>query len=233
MNRGSDYQFSSSPFTDTLEKGTTEEDVVDRSGADSGGAVCASPRATRSGETTERTVLGEYNLFSRKIEEILKQKNVSYVSRISTPVFSTQEKMKRLSGFIYSKTSKAGVQEFVDGLHEKLNTIIIKASAKSGNLPPVSLNESCPKIALSPLGRHLTPVSSATSTVKHRLELLGSDPLKDASSQEQHSSALGLAEVAVNQPHQATEPMVTSDHTVPGDIAREPVEKKQQNRPMM
>ncbi|MXQ83110.1 hypothetical protein E5288_WYG018683 [Bos mutus] len=190
------------------------------------------PEPPAASETTERTVLGEYNLFSRKIEEILKQKNVSYVSRISTPIFSTQEKMKRLSEFIYSKTSKAGVQEFVDGLHEKLNSIIIKASAKSGNLPPVSLNDSCPKIALSPLARHVIPVSSGDFNSKHRPELLGSDPLKDASSHEQHSaSALGLTEVAVNQPYQATEPMVTSDHTVPGDTAREPVEKETAKSP--
>ncbi|XP_011955263.2 protein TASOR isoform X1 [Ovis aries] len=228
--RGSDYQFPSSPFTDTL-KGTTEEDVLTGQVLTVEEQCVPAPEPPAASETTERTVLGEYNLFSRKIEEILKQKNVSYVSRISTPVFSTQEKMKRLSEFIYSKTSKAGVQEFVDGLHEKLNTIIIKASAKSGNLPPVSLNESCPKIALSPLGRHVTPVSSSDFNSKHRLELLGSDPLKDASSQEQHSSALGLAEVAVNQPHQATEPMVTSDHTVPGDIAREPVEKETAKSP--
>lgn len=228
--RGSDYQFPSSPFTDTL-KGTTEEDVLTGQVLTVEEQCVPAPEPPAASETTERTVLGEYNLFSRKIEEILKQKNVSYVSRISTPVFSTQEKMKRLSEFIYSKTSKAGVQEFVDGLHEKLNTIIIKASAKSGNLPPVSLNESCPKIALSPLGRHVTPVSSSDFNSKHRLELLGSDPLKDASSQEQHSSALGLVEVAVNQPHQATEPMVTSDHTVPGDIAREPVEKETAKSP--
>uniref|UniRef100_A0AC11C4L6 Transcription activation suppressor n=1 Tax=Ovis aries TaxID=9940 RepID=A0AC11C4L6_SHEEP len=218
------------PITDTL-KGTTEEDVLTGQVLTVEEQCVPAPEPPAASETTERTVLGEYNLFSRKIEEILKQKNVSYVSRISTPVFSTQEKMKRLSEFIYSKTSKAGVQEFVDGLHEKLNTIIIKASAKSGNLPPVSLNESCPKIALSPLGRHVTPVSSSDFNSKHRLELLGSDPLKDASSQEQHSSALGLAEVAVNQPHQATEPMVTSDHTVPGDIAREPVEKETAKSP--
>ncbi|XP_068838887.1 protein TASOR isoform X6 [Capricornis sumatraensis] len=218
------------PITDTL-KGTTEEDVLTGQVLTVEEQCVPAPEPPAASETTERTVLGEYNLFSRKIEEILKQKNVSYVSRISTPVFSTQEKMKRLSEFIYSKTSKAGVQEFVDGLHEKLNTIIIKASAKSGNLPPVSLNESCPKIALSPLGRHVTPVSSSDFSSKHRLELLGSDPLKDASSQEQHSSALGSAEVAVNQPHQATEPVVTSDHTVPGGIAREPVEKETAKSP--
>uniref|UniRef100_A0A8C6DNW8 Transcription activation suppressor n=2 Tax=Moschus moschiferus TaxID=68415 RepID=A0A8C6DNW8_MOSMO len=219
------------PITDTL-KGSTQDDVLAGQVATVEEQCVPAPEPPAVSETTERTVLGEYSLFSRKIEEILKQKNVSYVSRISTPIFSTQEKMKRLSEFIYSKTSKAGVQEFVDGLHEKLNTIIIKASAKGGNLPPVSLNDSCPKIALSPLGRHVIPVSSSDFNSKHHLELLGSDPLKDTSSQEQHSSsALGLTEVEVNQPHPATEPVVTSDHTVPGDTAREPVEKETAKSP--
>ena len=219
--RSSDHQFPSSPFTDTVQ-GPSEEDAVTGQVVTEEQCVPA-PEPPAVSEATERTVLGEYNLFSRKIEEILKQKNVSYVSRTSTPIFSTQEKMKRLSEFIYSKTSKAGVQEFVDGLHEKLNTIIIKASAKSGNLPPVSLNDSCPKIALSPLGRHAVPVSSSDFSSKHHLELHGSDALKDTSSQEQHSSsALGLTEVEVNQPHQAAEPVATSDHTVPGGDAQEP-----------
>ncbi len=44
---------------------------------------------------------------------------------------------------------------------EKLNTIIIKASAKSGNLPPVSPNDSGAKIATNPLERHVIPVSSS------------------------------------------------------------------------
>uniref|UniRef100_A0A452V1N8 Transcription activation suppressor n=1 Tax=Ursus maritimus TaxID=29073 RepID=A0A452V1N8_URSMA len=216
---------------DTL-KGTTEDDVL------TGQVVTVEEQCVPAAEpptmceTTERTVLGEYNLFSRKIEEILKQKNVSYVSRISTPIFSTQEKMKRLSEFIYSKTSKAGVQEFVDGLHEKLNTIIIKASAKGGNLPPVSPKDSGSKIALNPLGKPVLPVSSSDFNSKQLLEPLCSDILKDTNSNEQHSSsALGLTEVEVNQPHHATELMVTSDHTVPGDIAREPVEKETTKSP--
>ncbi|KAF4024001.1 hypothetical protein G4228_016040 [Cervus hanglu yarkandensis] len=218
------------PITDTVQ-GPTEEDAVTGQVVTEEQCVPA-PEPPAVSEATERTVLGEYNLFSRKIEEILKQKNVSYVSRISTPIFSTQEKMKRLSEFIYSKTSKAGVQEFVDGLHEKLNTIIIKASARSGNLPPVSVDDSCPKIALSPLGRHVVPASSSDFSSKHSLELLGSDALKDTSSHEQHSSsALGLTEVEVNQPHQAAEPVATSDHTVPGDAAREPGEKETAKSP--
>ncbi|TKC43956.1 hypothetical protein EI555_006871 [Monodon monoceros] len=218
--RSSDYQFQSSPFTDTL-KGTTEDDVLTGQVVTVEEQCVPAAEPPAMSETTERTVLGEYSLFSRKIEEILKQKNVSYVSRISTPTFSTQEKMKRLSEFIYSKTSKAAVQEFVDGLHEKLNTVI-KASAKGGNLPAVSPNDSGTKIALSPLGRHVIPVSSSDFNNKHLLEPLGSDPLKDTNSNEQpSSSALGLTEAEVNQPHRATEPVVTSDHT-----AREPVEKE-------
>ncbi|XP_035129775.1 protein TASOR isoform X2 [Callithrix jacchus] len=221
--RSSDYQFPSSPFTDTL-KGTTEDDVLTGQ-VEEQCVPAAEAEPPAVSETTERTVLGEYNLFSRKIEEILKQKNVSYVSRVSTPVFSTQEKMKRLSEFIYSKTSKAGVQEFVDGLHEKLNTIIIKASAKGGNLPPVSPNDSGAKIALNPLERHVIPVSSSDFNNKHLPELC-SDPLKDTNSNEQHStSTSSLTEVEINQPQHATELMVTCDDTVPGDMAREPVEE--------
>nr|XP_019579769.1 PREDICTED: protein TASOR isoform X2 [Rhinolophus sinicus] len=215
---------------DTL-KGTTEDDVLTGQvmTVEEQCVPAAEPPAVS--ETTERTVLGEYSLFSRKIEEILKQKNVSYVSRISTPIFSTQEKMKRLSEFIYSKTSKAGIQEFVDGLHEKLNTIIIKASAKGGSLPPVSPNDSGTKIALNPLRRHVIPVSSSDFNSKH-LEPLCSDTLKDTNSHEQHSSsALALTEVEVSQPHHATELMVTSDHTVPGDTGQEPVEKETTKSP--
>ncbi|XP_026894827.1 protein TASOR isoform X6 [Acinonyx jubatus] len=229
--RSSDYQFPSSPFTDTL-KGTTEDDVLTGQVVTVEEQCVPAAEPPTMSETTERTVLGEYSLFSRKIEEILKQKNVSYVSRISTPIFSTQEKMKRLSEFIYSKTSKAGVQEFVDGLHEKLNTIIIKASAKGGNLPPVSPNDSGTKIALNPLGKPVIPISSSDFNNKQLLEPLCSDPLKDTNSSEQHSSSsLGLTEVEVNQPHHATELMVTSDHTVPGDTVREPVEKETTKSP--
>ncbi|KAK2503155.1 hypothetical protein MC885_016182 [Smutsia gigantea] len=228
--RSSDDQFPSSPFTDTL-RGTNEED------AQTGQVVPAEERRVPAAEpptvceTTERTVLGEYSLFSRKIEEILKQKNVSYVSRMSTPVFSTQEKMKRLSEFIYSKTSKAGVQEFVDGLHEKLNTIIIKASAKGGALPPVSPSDSGTKIALNPPGSHVVPVPPSDVSSKH-LESLCSDTLKDTNSREQHSSStLALTEVEENKPHHSSEPVGTSDHAAPGDSAREPTEREATKSP--
>ncbi|XP_075406129.1 protein TASOR isoform X3 [Tenrec ecaudatus] len=210
---------------DTL-KSTTEEDVLTGQVVAVEEQCVPAPEPPTLSETTERTVLGEYSLFSRRIEEILKEKNVTYVSKVSTPIFSTQEKMKRLSEFIYSKTSRAGVQEFVDGLHEKLNSIIIKASANVENLPPASTSDSGTKKALSTVGRHCMPVSSSYFNNKGLPVSLCSDALKDTSSHEQpSSSALHVTAEEINQPYHATEPMVMSDHTVPDNTARDAVEK--------
>lgn len=220
--RSSDHQLPSSPITDTL-KGTTEEDMSTGQVLTMKEPCVTAAEPPTENETTEKTVLGEYNLFSRKIEEILKQKNVSYVSGISTPIFSTQ-KMKRLSEFIYSQTSKAGVQEFVDGLHEKLNSIITKASAKGKDLPPVSPKDSDNKGTLNTLGSHVLTVSSNDFNNE---QLIDSHykTLKDTNSIEPHfSSTLGLMEM--NQPHQDTELMVISDHTIPDDTVKEPTEKE-------
>ncbi|XP_050996676.1 protein TASOR isoform X1 [Acomys russatus] len=220
--RSSDYHFPPSPLTDSV-KGTTEQDLVTGQVVTVEEQCVPAAEPPTVSETTENTVLGEFHLFSRKIEEILKQKNVSYVSTISTPIFSAQEKMNRLSEFIYSKTSKAGVQEFVDGLHEKLNTIIIKASAKGGDLPPLSPNHSHTTTTLNPLGRHVISISSSDFNSRDLFEPLCSEPLKANSSNEQYSSSI---EVEMNQPHHRKELMVTSDHTVPGDTALEPAEKE-------
>ncbi|XP_054990495.1 protein TASOR isoform X3 [Sorex araneus] len=211
--------------SDTL-KGTTEEDMSTAQVVKVEEQCVPAAESPAVSETTERTVLGEYDNFSKKIEEILKQKNVSYVSRISPPIFSTQ-KMRPLSEFIYSKTSKAGVQEFVDGLHEKLNSIIIEESAKGGNLPPVSPKDSGTRITLNTFGRHVLPVSSNNFNNKQFIDPLYSETFKDTNSSDQHScSTFGLTEIEMNQSHHATELMVTSDHTVPGDIVREPMEKE-------
>lgn len=221
--RSCDYQFPSSPSTDTVTGTTKQDTVVGQARTVEEQCVPAAELPTVS-ETTESTVLSEFHVFSRKIEDILKQKNVSYVSTIATPIFSAQEKMNRLSEFIYSKTSKAGVQEFVDGLHEKLNTIIIKASARGVNLPSVvSPNHSHTATALTSLGRHVVSISSSDFNSKDLFEPLCSEHLKNNSSNEQYSSSM---EVEMNQPHHCKELMLTSDHTVPGDTVLEPTEKE-------
>ncbi|KAM5280239.1 protein TASOR isoform 3-T3 [Ctenodactylus gundi] len=212
------------PITDTL-KTTTEDDTLTGQVTVEEQCVPASEPSVVS-ETTEKTVLGEYNLFSRKVEELLKQKNISYVSRIPTPIFSTPEKIKRLSEFIYSKTSKTGVQEFVDVLHEKLSTVIVKASAKGGNLPAVGPNNSGAAITLTPLGRHAVAAASSDFTSEHLLEPVGSGALKDTNSNEQHSSSPMCLMEEVSHPPHAAEFTVISDRAVPGDTALEAIEKE-------
>ncbi|XP_042535959.1 protein TASOR isoform X4 [Dipodomys spectabilis] len=217
--RSSDYQFPSSPFTDTV-KSTSEDDVLTGQVMTVEEQCVPAAEPSAVSETTERTVLGEFIVFSRKLEETLKQTNVSYISSTCTPDCTPRKKMKRLSKLTYSKTYKAGMQEFVDGLCEKLNTAI-NASIRGWDLPTV--NDSGTTITLNTMGKHVISVSSSDFNNKDLLEPFCSDGLKDMNSNEQHSSS---TEVEMNQPHHATELMMTSDHIVPGEIAREPLEKE-------
>ncbi|XP_069874569.1 protein TASOR isoform X3 [Dipodomys merriami] len=219
--RSSDYQFPSSPFTDTV-KSTSEDDVLTGQVMTVEEQCVPAAEPSAVSETTEKTVLGEFIVFSRKLEETLKQTNVSYISSTCTPDCTPRKKMKRLSKFTYSKTYKAGMQEFVDGLCEKLNTAI-NASVRGWDLPTV--NDSGTTITLNTTGKHVISVSSSDFNNKDLLEPFCSDGLKDMNSNEQHSSST-LTEVEMNQPHHATELMTTSDHIVPGEIAREPLEKE-------
>ncbi|XP_057888006.1 protein TASOR isoform X2 [Melospiza georgiana] len=76
----------------------------------------------------ETALLEEYKLFARKIKEILQQKNIPYVSDMSTPVLSAQERMMRLSEHICLQASEISVQEYVESLIEKLDSVILASS---------------------------------------------------------------------------------------------------------
>ncbi|XP_072455111.1 protein TASOR isoform X3 [Notamacropus eugenii] len=167
--------------------------------------------------TTESTMLEEYNLFSRKIEEILKQKNISYVSRISTPSFSAQEKMTRLSAYVCSETSEVSVQEFINGLREKLNIIISKTFSCDQHTPTVSPSpeDSCTKIGLNPPTSQVIQVSSSDFSTDRGPESYHHSLQKETDCHEQPSSTtLGLTEVELDQGHQAPELIRTPDQTV-------------------
>ncbi|NXC05248.1 TASOR protein, partial [Orthonyx spaldingii] len=84
----------------------------------------------------ETTLLEEYKLFARKIEEILQQKNIAYVSGMSTPVLSAQERIMRLSEHICLQASEVSVQEYIETLSEKLNSVILASSCMK-QTPPI------------------------------------------------------------------------------------------------
>ncbi|XP_020826234.1 protein TASOR isoform X4 [Phascolarctos cinereus] len=166
--------------------------------------------------TTESTMLEEYNFFSRKIEEILKQKNISYASRISIPSFSAQEKMTKLSAYVCSEASEVSIQEFVNGLHEKLSIIITKTLSCGQPTPTVSPNpeDSCAKIGLNLPTSQLRQVSSSDYNTERGPESHHHHPVQEMDCHEQPSStALGLAEGEPDQGQQAPELIRTPDQT--------------------
>ncbi|XP_054832192.1 protein TASOR isoform X2 [Eublepharis macularius] len=75
----------------------------------------------------EKAILDEYKHFTDKIQEILQQKNITYVSGISRPVFSAKERVMRLSQYICLQASEIAVQEYIEGLSEKLNKVALSS----------------------------------------------------------------------------------------------------------
>ncbi|KAM9102660.1 protein TASOR isoform 3-T3 [Sarcophilus harrisii] len=180
--------------------------------------------------TTENTMLEEYNLFSRKIEEILKQKNISYVSRISTPSFSAQEKITRLSAYVCSEASEISIQDFVNGLHEKLNIIIAKTLSCGRHTPTICISpeDSCTKVGLNIPTSQATQVSSSDFNTERGPESHRHHSMqKETDSHEQPSSTtLGLTEVEMDQVHQVPEPIRTPDQTTSNEGTLESMEKE-------
>lgn len=129
--RNPDSQLPCSPFSDT-QKGTADdghytgqveklEDLYELRDDP--------PTAKHSiSAVIETTLLDEYKLFARKIQEILQQKNIAYISGMSTPVLSARERIMRLSEHICLQASEVSVQEYIESLSEKLNSVILASS---------------------------------------------------------------------------------------------------------
>uniref|UniRef100_A0A8C3RIF0 Transcription activation suppressor n=1 Tax=Cyanoderma ruficeps TaxID=181631 RepID=A0A8C3RIF0_9PASS len=83
----------------------------------------------------ETTLLEEYKLFARKIQEILQQKNIAYMSGMSTPVLSARERITRLSKHICLQASELSVQEYIESLSEKLNSVVLASSCPQQTAP--------------------------------------------------------------------------------------------------
>ncbi|XP_053152263.1 protein TASOR isoform X2 [Hemicordylus capensis] len=133
--RSSDYQFPYSAFSD-VQKGRlddgiyTEEEKFEDQGELEAEHSFASKHPISG--LIETAILEEYNLFTNKIQEILQQKNIMYVSRISRPVLSAQERVMKLSEYICLQASEIAVQEYIEALSEKLNNVVALSSSHVG-----------------------------------------------------------------------------------------------------
>ncbi|XP_067400293.1 protein TASOR isoform X6 [Emydura macquarii macquarii] len=182
----------------------------------------------------ESTLLEEYNLFARQVQEILQQKNIAYVSGMSTPVFSAQERVMRLSEYICLQASEISVQEYIERLSEKLNNVVALSSSCSRHTPPLNSSpdpagDAVTDAELNPPPEQAVPVSSDFDTA-----LLSEPPcnsiVEDPDCNDQHSS-MNLTMVKEEMDHvtATTEVILTSDKNTSSDGPLEPPEKTQKS----
>ncbi|KAM9533415.1 protein TASOR isoform 2-T2 [Guaruba guarouba] len=221
------------PITDT-QKGTTEDELyarqVEKLEDQCGLADHLFATKHSISAVIETTLLEEYDLFARKIKEILQQKNISYVSDISTPVFSAQERIMRLSEYICLQASEVSVQEYIETLNEKLHSVILSSSCIR-QTPPVGSSpepaEAVRNAALNPPPNTL-PVCRDSDTAAFP-ELLCNNLVEDGDSSEQRASSLPVVEEEVDHANARTEDMVTCEQTSSsGDLTEMP-EKTQKS----
>ncbi|XP_010156573.1 PREDICTED: protein FAM208A [Eurypyga helias] len=226
--RSSYYQFPYSPFSDT-QKGTAEDGLYTRQvekRQDQCGLGDQPVTAKHSiSAIIETILLEEYNLFARKIQEILQQKNIAYVSGMSTPVFSARERIMRLSEYFCLQASEVSVQEYIETLSEKLNSVILSSSYIRHTAPLHSSPESAGAVRNAALNSppKTLPVSK-DSDVAAASEPLCSNVVKDAEPSEQHSSNVPSVKEEDDRPQPKPEEVLPSDPTSSSGDVMEPPE---------
>ncbi|XP_056357258.1 protein TASOR isoform X1 [Oenanthe melanoleuca] len=226
--RSSDYQLPCSPCSDT-QKGTEEDGhytgQVEKL-EDQYELTDYPSTATHSiSAVIETALLEEYKLFVRKIQEILQQKNIAYVSGMSTPVLSAQERLMKLSEHICLQASEISVQEYVERLSEKLNSVILASSCMKPS-PPVYCGPEALEVPSSTAPR---PVPDTLAVCRDRDTAPFPEPLcnnlgEELQSQEQPSASLPLGKEKMG--HGSAKP---EDQTSSGADLMEPPEKTQKS----
>ncbi|XP_061864485.1 protein TASOR isoform X2 [Colius striatus] len=228
--RSSDYQFPYSPLSDT-QRGTAEDGLYTRQveKLEDQCGLADHPFTTKHSISAviETTLLEEYNLFASKIQEILQQKNIAYVSGTSTPVFSARERIMRLSEYICLQASEVSVQEYIETLSEKLNSVILSSSCIRQTPPTHSSPDSAEVVTAAAL--NALPDTAPVCRDSDVLEPLGNNLAEDLDSNEQHLSSLPVVMEEMDPVNAKTEDVVMSDQTFSSGELMEPPEKTQKS----
>ncbi|NXX89399.1 TASOR protein, partial [Centropus bengalensis] len=225
--RSSDYQFSYSLFPDT-QKGKAEDGLHTRQ-MEKHEDQCGLSDTTKHSISAiiEATLIEEYNLFVRKIQEILQQKNIAYVSGVSTPVLSAQERITRLSEYICLEASGISVQEYTETLSEKLNNVILSSSCIRQTPSTYSSPDSAEAVSSTAL--NLPPdalPASRDSDAAPLPEPLCNSTVEDIDLNEQH---LPLEKEEGDHGNIKTENVLTPDQTSSSGDVMESSEKAQKS----
>ncbi|XP_077308164.1 protein TASOR isoform X3 [Lithobates pipiens] len=71
----------------------------------------------------ESTVQEIYSSFSERLQEVLREKDIAYTA-VTAPVLSSDERDVRLSDWLYAHTSSIPVQQYIDELRVKLDSVV-------------------------------------------------------------------------------------------------------------
>uniref|UniRef100_A0A8C3VLT7 Transcription activation suppressor n=1 Tax=Catharus ustulatus TaxID=91951 RepID=A0A8C3VLT7_CATUS len=172
----------------------------------------------------ETTLLEEYKLFARKIQEILQQKNIGYVSGMSTPVLSTHERLMKLSEHICLQASEISVQEYIERLSEKLNSVILASSCMRLTPPVYSSPE-----ALEVGNTVPRPVPDTLAVCRDSDTVPFPQPLCNNLGEELHSQELPSASLPLGKENTGHGNAKPEEQTSSGADLMEPPEKTQKS----
>ncbi|XP_063267377.1 protein TASOR isoform X2 [Prinia subflava] len=173
----------------------------------------------------ETTLLEEYKLFARKIQEILQQKNIAYISSKPTPVLSTQERITRLSEHICLQASEISVQEYIESLSEKLNNVILASSCMKQSAPVHSSPEALGVVS-STAPR---PVPDALAVCRDSDTAPFPEPLCNNLGEELHSREQPATSLPLGREKMGHRNAKPEDQTSSGGDLVEPPEKTQKS----
>ncbi|XP_009686500.2 protein TASOR isoform X3 [Struthio camelus] len=178
----------------------------------------------------ETTLLEEYNLFARKIQEILQQKNIAYVSGMSTPILSARERIMRLSEYTDLQAPEISVKEYIERLSEKLNSVILSSSCNR-HTPPMYSGSEAPDVVNNAAPNPPPEVLPACRDLDTALssELLCNSIVEDLEADEQRSSSLPLVKEELDHVNAKTEDELTSDQASSSGDLIEPLEKTEKS----
>ncbi|XP_053845378.1 protein TASOR isoform X1 [Vidua macroura] len=226
--RNSDYQLPCSPFSDT-QKGTAEDGhytgQVEK--PEDQYELTDQPFTAKHSISAviETTLLEEYKLFARKIQEILQQKNIPYVSDMSTQVLSAQERIMRLSEHICLQASEISVQEYIESLSEKLNSVILASSCMK-QIPPVYSSPGALEVVSSTAPG---PVPDTLAVCRDSDMAPVPEPLCNDLGEELHSHEQPSASLPLGKEKMAHGNAKPEDQTSSGGDLMEPPEKTQKS----
>ncbi|KAI1234436.1 hypothetical protein IHE44_0003487 [Lamprotornis superbus] len=226
--RSFDYQLPCSPCSDT-QKGTAEgghytgqvEELEDQY------ELTDHPLTAKHSISAviETALLEEYKLFARKIQEILQQKNIAYISGMSTPVLSTHERIMKLSEHFCLQASETSVQEYIQSLSEKLNNVILASSCMK-QTPPVYSSPEALEVVSSTAPR---PVPNTLAVCRDSDMAPFPEPLCNNLGQELHSHEQPSASLPLGKEKMGHGSAKPEDQTSSGADLMEPPEKTQKS----